>query len=85
MIFVGDNVREPGQAGAIAHEDEFDVPYASWSDPSVDHPALYEGSVPRSVPATVIVDRHWRVPVIVNGETNVRELTVLLDVLVAEP
>lgn len=82
--FLGVALRDT-QAGAQGHEREFDMPYASWFDPSSDYPARFTSDVPRSVPATTIVDRDGRIAVTINGITDAEELTTLLDIVASAP
>ena len=84
VSFVGVSVRDT-QPGAQGHEQEFDIPYDSWFDPASDYPAVFDRNVPRSVPATILVDRGGDLAVTINGITSAAELTTLLDILAAEP
>lgn len=84
VTFVGVSIRDT-PAGAAGHEREFAIPYDSWFDPASDYPAVFDSDVPRSVPATVLVDRAGNIAVTINGITSRAELTTLLDILASEP
>lgn len=83
VVFVGVDVRDT-QAGASGHAREFDIQYGSWFDPTQLYPSLFDASVPRSVPATVIIDRDGRIATTINSITTAPELTMLLELVLSE-
>lgn len=83
VVFVGVDVRDT-QAGASGHAREFEIPYGSWFDPTQLYPSLFDASVPRSVPATVIIDRDGRIATTINSVTTGPELTMLLNIVLSE-
>ena len=70
---------------AIAHINEFDVPYDSIFDPSNGYAAKFGGVGPSALPTTILIDRQGRVAVRVFGRTNEIELGALIERLIAEP
>jgi thiol-disulfide isomerase/thioredoxin len=83
VAFVGVDLQDP-RMNAIAHEDEFEIPYPSIFDPASAFAAKFRGVSPSTIPSTVLVDRKGRVAVRVIGETDAAEVVSLARLLVAE-
>ncbi len=84
VVFIGVDVRDTQAAGS-GHAREFQVAYGSWFDPTQLYPSLFTASVPRSVPATVIIDREGRIATTINSITTGPELATLLDIILTQP
>lgn len=82
--FLGVNVQDDSSANALAHEDEFAIPYPSVEDPAAQYAASFSGIGPRTLPSTVLVDAQGRVAVSVFGETTYEEVVGLARALVEE-
>lgn len=66
--FLGINSRDPEQAGPLAFQRRFKVPYDSIYDPDGRTLLAFHGTLsPNSIPSTVIIDRQGRVAASVIG------------------
>ena len=79
--FVGIDIRDAGKAAAQAFVRSHDVPYPSIFDPSGKALLPFSGTLsPRSVPATVVLDKQGRVAAAVLGPLpSELTLTELID------
>lgn len=84
VSFLGANVQDDSTANALAHEGEFDIPYPSIEDPAARFAAAFEGVGPRTLPATVFLDRQGRVAASIYGETTFEEVVGLARALTEE-
>ncbi len=84
VSFLGGNVQDSSTANALAHEEEFAIPYPSIEDPSAQFAASFRGIGPRTMPSTVLVDRQGRVAVSLFGETDHDEVVTLARLLAEE-
>lgn len=84
VSFLGVNVQDDSTANALAHEEEFSIPYPSIEDASASYAASFRGIGPRTMPSTVLVDRQGRVAVSLFGETDHGEVVTLARVLAEE-
>jgi thiol-disulfide isomerase/thioredoxin len=84
VSFLGVNVQDDSSANALAHEEEFAIPYPSIEDPAARFAGAFSGIGPRTLPSTVLIDREGRVAVSIFGETTYEEVTTLARVLADE-
>lgn len=84
VTFLGVNVQDDSEANALAHEEEFAIPYPSLFDPSARYAASFAGVGPRTLPSTVLLDRQGRVAVSLFGETDFSEVVTLARLLAEE-
>lgn len=82
VAFLGVDLQDTRPNGR-AHAREFSIPYPSLFDPDSRFAARFEGVGPRSIPSTLLIDEEGRVAARLFGETNARELLVLVDRLLA--
>lgn len=82
--FLGVNVQDDSSANALAHEEEFAIPYPSIEDPAARFAGAFSGIGPRTLPSTVLIDRQGRVAVSIFGETTQEEVTTLARLLADE-
>ena len=85
IAFLGVNIEDPGEANALAHEREFEIPYPSMYDPGNDLAAGFTGNGPRVPPSTLFLDREGRVAARVFGVIGVSEVLGLADAIASEP
>ena len=83
VAFVGVDLQDP-EANALAHEEEFAMPYPSIFDPASSFAAKLRGVSPSTIPSTVLLDRQGRVAVRIIGETDAEEVESLARLLAAE-
>jgi thiol-disulfide isomerase/thioredoxin len=76
VVLVGVNI-EDTRANALAHLEEFDVPYLSLFDPVNELAGRFRGIGARTIPSTVIVDPEGRVAARLLGLTDAREIAAL--------
>ena len=81
VSFLGVSVADTSKANALAHEDEFDIPYPSILDLDSSYAANFRGIGRQTLPSTLVVDREGRVVATLIGETVGSELTALLTAL----
>jgi thiol-disulfide isomerase/thioredoxin len=84
VVFVGVNI-EDTEANALAHLNEFDVPYVSLFDPVNALAGRFEGIGARTIPSTVFLDREGRVAARLLGLAGLGEVVGLADALASEP
>jgi thiol-disulfide isomerase/thioredoxin len=71
VVFLGINSRNPEQAGPLAFERRYRIPYDSIYDPDGRTLLAFHGTLaPNSIPSTVVVDRQGRVAASVIGEIS---------------
>lgn len=85
VAFLGVNVQDDSTANALAHEEEFAIPYPSIEDPAAEYVSAFEGVGPQTLPSTVFVDRQGRIAATLFGETHLREVVGLGRALAEEP
>lgn len=83
VAFLGVNI-EDSEANALAHIDEFAIPYPSLFDPANDYASRFSGVGPRNIPSTLFLDREGRVAVRVFGVIGTRETTSLAAAIADE-
>lgn len=83
VAFLGVNVQD-SEANALAHVEEFSIPYPSIFDQSAAWSAGFGGGAPQFMPSTVVVDQQGRMAVNIAGETTGPELAALIEALLAE-
>lgn len=83
VAFVGVDLQDP-EANALAHEEEFAIPYPSIFDPASAFAGRFRGVSPSTIPSTVFLDRQGRVAVRIIGETDAAEVVALARLLAAE-
>jgi thiol-disulfide isomerase/thioredoxin len=83
VAFVGVAIEDTA-VNAIAHLDEFAVPYPSLFDPVNALAGRFAGIGARTIPSTVFLDREGRVAARVLGLTSVGEIVGLADAVAAE-
>ena len=76
VVLVGVNI-EDTQANALAHLEEFAVPYLSLFDPVNELAGRFRGIGARTIPSTVIIDPEGRVAARLLGLTDAREIAAL--------
>jgi len=76
VVLVGVNI-EDTRANALAHLEEFDVPYLSLFDPVNELAGRFRGIGARTIPTTVIIDPEGRVAARLLGLTDAREIAAL--------
>jgi thiol-disulfide isomerase/thioredoxin len=84
VMLIGVNI-EDTEANALAHLNEFDVPYVSLFDPVNALAGRFEGIGARTIPSTVFVDREGRVDARLLGLAGLGEVVGLADALASEP
>jgi len=68
VVFLGINSRNPEQAGPLAFERRYKIPYDSIYDPDGRTLLAFHGTLPpNSIPSTVVIDRQGRVSASVIG------------------
>jgi thiol-disulfide isomerase/thioredoxin len=68
VVFLGINSRNPEQAGPLAFERRYRIPYPSIYDPDGRTLLAFHGTLaPNSIPSTVVLDRQGRVAASVIG------------------
>lgn len=83
VAFVGVDLQDP-EPNAVAHVEEFAIPYPSIHDQANAYAAKFRGVSPSTIPSTAILDRQGRVAVLIRGETVAREVVGLARLLAAE-
>ena len=83
VVVIGVNI-EDTQANALAHLEEFDVPYLSLFDPVNDLAGRFRGIGARTIPSTVFVDTEGRVAARLLGLTDTREMLALAAIIAGE-
>ncbi len=84
VVLIGVNI-EDTEANALAHLNEFDVPYVSLFDPVNALAGRFEGIGARTIPSTVFLDREGRVAARLLGLAGLGEVVGLADALASEP
>ena len=84
VVLIGVNI-EDTEANALAHLNEFDVPYVSLFDPVNALAGRFEGIGARTIPSTVFLDREGRVAARLLGLAGLGEIVGLADALASEP
>jgi thiol-disulfide isomerase/thioredoxin len=85
VAFVGINIRDLAAENAAAFERERGVDYPSLYDPGSESLLRLGRYAPRSMPATLVLDRKGRVAALMNGPIPSKgTLTAVVDDLVAE-
>jgi thiol-disulfide isomerase/thioredoxin len=84
VVIVGVNI-EDTEANALAHLNEFGVPYLSLFDPVNALAGRFEGIGARTIPSTVFLDREGRVAARLLGLAGLGEVVGLADALASEP
>jgi thiol-disulfide isomerase/thioredoxin len=84
VVLIGVNI-EDTEANALAHLNEFDVPYVSLFDPVNGLAGRFEGIGARTIPSTVFLDREGRVAARLLGLAGLGEIVGLADALASEP
>lgn len=85
VSFLGVNVQDDSTANALAHEQEYAIPYPSIEDPAAEYVSSFEGVGPQTLPSTVFVDRQGRIAASLFGETHLEEVLGLARALAEEP
>ena len=83
VVVIGVNI-EDTQANALAHLEEFDVPYLSLFDPVNELAGRFRGIGARTIPSTVFVDTEGRVAARLLGLTDTREMLALAAIIAGE-
>jgi thiol-disulfide isomerase/thioredoxin len=83
VVLIGVNI-EDTEANALAHLNEFAVPYASLFDPVNALAGRFEGIGARTIPSTVFLDREGRVAARLLGLAGLGEVVGLADALASE-
>jgi peroxiredoxin len=84
VSFLGVSLQDTSEANALAHQDEFSIPYPSLWDPSSRYAADFKGVGPRTLPSTVLIDPQGRIAATILGETDAEEVTTLVRMLASE-
>jgi thiol-disulfide isomerase/thioredoxin len=84
VVLIGVNI-EDTEANALAHLNEFGVPYVSLFDPVNALAGRFEGIGARTIPSTVFLDREGRVAARLLGLAGLGEIVGLADALASEP
>lgn len=85
VSFLGVNVQDTSTTNALAHEEEYAIPYPSIEDPSAEYVSAFEGVGPQTLPSTVVVDRQGRIAASLFGETDMQEVVSLARSVAEEP
>lgn len=83
FAFLGVNI-EDTEANALAHQREFDMPYASLHDPANDYASRFSGVGPRTIPTTLFLDAEGRVAARVFGVVSLHETLALAEAIATE-
>jgi thiol-disulfide isomerase/thioredoxin len=83
VVLVGVNI-EDTRANALAHLEEFGVPYLSLFDPVNELAGRFRGIGARTIPSTVIIDPEGRVAARLLGLTDAREIAALAAAVAQE-
>jgi thiol-disulfide isomerase/thioredoxin len=84
VSFLGVSTDDSSLANAVAHADEFDIPYPSLWDQAGAYASEFPGVGPQTLPSTVLVDRDGRVAATIIGETDGEEVATLVRMLASE-
>ncbi len=77
VVFVGVNTKDSSPEQGLAFERRYDVPYASFFDPSGRTLLAFHGTLnPSAIPSTVVLDRQGRVAASILGEVPSRRTLV---------
>ncbi len=76
VVVIGVNI-EDTRANALAHLEEFAVPYVSLFDPVNELAGRFSGIGARTIPTTLFLDAEGRVAARVLGLTDTREIAAL--------
>ena len=76
VVVIGVNI-EDSRANALAHLEEFAVPYVSLFDPVNELAGRFSGIGARTIPTTLILDADGRVAARLLGLTDTREIAAL--------
>ena len=83
VVVIGVNI-EDTRANALAHLEEFDVPYLSLFDPVNELAGRFSGIGARTIPTTLFLDAEGRVAARLLGLTDTREIAALAAAVAAE-
>jgi len=83
VSFVGINIRDSSPTPARRHVERYDVSYPSIYDPSARLLPKFEVA-PKTIPSTYVLDREGRIAAYVYGAVQERNLTDLIDRVLAE-
>ncbi len=81
VVVIGVNI-EDTRANALAHLEEFGVPYVSLFDPVNELAGRFSGIGARTIPTTLFLDSEGRVAARLLGLTDTREIAALAAALV---
>ncbi len=84
VVVIGVNI-EDSQANALAHLEEFGVPYFSLFDPVNELAGRFSGIGARTIPTTLFLDTEGRVAARLLGLTDTREIVALTAAIVEGP
>jgi hypothetical protein len=76
VVVIGVNI-EDTRANALAHLEEFGVPYVSLFDPVNELAGRFSGIGARTIPTTLFLDAEGRVAARLLGLTDTREIAAL--------
>jgi thiol-disulfide isomerase/thioredoxin len=82
VVVIGVNI-EDTRANALAHLEEFGVPYVSLFDPVNELAGRFSGIGARTIPTTLFLDIEGRVAARLLGLTDVREIAALASAVVS--
>ncbi len=80
VVVIGVNI-EDTRANALAHLEEYGVPYVSLSDPVNELAGRFSGIGARTIPTTLFLDPEGRVAARLLGLTDTREIAALANAL----
>ncbi len=80
VVVIGVNI-EDTRANALAHLEEYGVPYVSLFDPVNELASRFSGIGARTIPTTLFLDTEGRVAARLLGLTDTREIAALAAVL----
>ncbi len=81
VVVIGVNI-EDTRANALAHLEEFGVPYVSLFDPVNELAGRFSGIGARTIPTTLFLDTEGRVAARLLGLTDTREIAALAAAIV---
>jgi thiol-disulfide isomerase/thioredoxin len=82
VVVIGVNI-EDTRANALAHLEEFGVPYVSLFDPVNELAGRFSGIGARTIPTTLFLDTEGRVAARLLGLTDTREIAALASAVVS--